>query len=81
MLVFLGLNLSNVLPFLFLSFFDTMEFFAMKGIEAESFFGSVVHRWCSDFRGEDVGADVRLSPHLDSRAHRYSPKEHVIFDC
>ena len=66
-LIVLGVDMSNVLPFLFLGFVDTMEFFVMKGIEAESFFGSVVHRWCSDFREEDVGLDVRLSPHLDSR--------------
>ena len=76
-LVFLGLDLSNVLPFLFLGFSDTMEFFVMKGIEAEPF---VVHRWCSDFMVEDVGVDVKLSPHLDSRVHRYSLKERVNFD-
>ena len=69
-----------MLPFLFLSFVDTMEFFVMKGIEAESFFSSVVHRWCSGFRVEDVGLDVKLSPHLDSRIQGDFLKERVTVD-
>ena len=44
-LVFLSLDLSKVCPFLFLGFVDTMELFVMKGIEAESFFGSILHCW------------------------------------
>ena len=68
-LVVLSVNLSNVLPFLFLGFVDTKEIFVVKGIEAESFISSVVHRWCPNFTVEDVGLDVKLSPHLDSRIH------------
>lgn len=37
-LVYLSLDLSKVRPFLFLGFVDTMEFFVMKRIKAESFF-------------------------------------------
>lgn len=79
-LVILSVDLSNVLPFLFLGFVDTMEFFVVKGIEAESFFGSVVYRWCPDFRAKDVGLDVRLSPHLDSRIQGSLFKERIIVD-
>ena len=42
-LVLLSVDLSYVLPFLFLGFVDKLEFFVVKGIEAEFFFGSVVH--------------------------------------
>ena len=76
----LSMDLSKVRPFLFLGFVDTMEFFVMKGIKAESFFGSIVHRRYSDFRVEDAGVDVRLSPHLDSRIQGYFLKERVIVD-
>ena len=79
-LEFLSLDLSKVRPFLFLGFVDTMEFFVMKGIETESFFDSIVHRRYSDFRVEDAGVDVRLSPHLDSRIQGYVLKERVIVD-
>ena len=79
-LEFLSLDLSKVRPFLFLGFVDTMEFFVMKGIETESFFDSIVHRRYSDFRVEDAGVDVRLSPHLDSRIQGCVLKERVIVD-
>ena len=79
-LVLLSLDLSNVFPFLFLSFVDTMEFFVMKGIQAEFLFGSIVHRQYSDFRVENAGVDVRLSPHLASRIQGYFLEERVIAD-
>lgn len=44
-----------------MGFVNTVEFFVMTGIEAASFFGSIVHRRYCDLRVDDAGVNVRLS--------------------